>query len=139
MKQPTNTNGPRATVIPSSLLVSDIMLEHLQEFAISTWHQYNFGETRKIASNSLAKQLGINSNLVNLPSARANIRARIRLGIRGSSFLSGALRSLSGALRSLSGALRLLNGPLRFVNGFFYFTKSKIPNSWRWIVFLLDI
>ena len=63
----------------------------------------------KIASNSLAKQLGINSNLANLPSARANIRARIRLGIRGSSFLSGALRSLSGALR--------------FVNGFFYFTK----------------
>ena len=79
----------------------------------------------KIASNSLAKQLGINSNLTNLPSARANIRARIRLGIRGSSFLSGALRSLSGALR--------------FVNGFFYFTKSKMPNSWRWIVFLLGI
>ena len=69
----------------------------------------------KIASNSLAKQLGINSNLANLPSARANIRARIRLGIRGSSFLSGALRSLSGALR--------------FVNGFFYFTKSKMSNS----------
>ena len=86
----------------------------------------------KIASNSLAKQLGINSNLANLPSARANIRARIRLGIWGSSFLSGALRSLSGALRSLS-------EPLRFVNGFFYFTKSKMPNSWRWIVFLLDI
>ena len=73
---------------------------------------------KKIASNSLAKQLGINSNLVNLPSARANIRARIRLGIRGSSFLSG---------------------PLRFVNGFFYFTKSKMSNSWRWIVFLLGI
>ena len=72
----------------------------------------------KIAANSLAKQLGINSNL-------ANIRVRIRLGIRGSSFLSGDLRSLSG--------------PLRFVNGFFYFTKSKMPNSWRWIVFLLGI
>ena len=70
----------------------------------------------KIASNSLAKQLGINSNLANLPSARTNIRVRIRLGIRGSSFLSGALRSLSGALRSLS-------GPLRFVNEVFYFTK----------------
>ena len=70
----------------------------------------------KIVSNSLAKQLGINNNLANLPSARANMRARIRLGIRGSSFLSGPLRSLSGALRSLSGALR-------FVNGFFYFTK----------------
>ena len=80
----------------------------------------------KIASNSLAKQLGINNNLANLPSARANIRARIRLGIRGSWFLSGALRSLSGALRSLS-------GPLRFVNGFF------LSNSWRWIVFLLGI
>ena len=65
----------------------------------------------KIASNSLAKQLGINSNLANLPSARANIRARIRLGIRGSSFLSGALRSLSG--------------PLRFVNGFFLFYQVK--------------
>ena len=86
----------------------------------------------KIASNSLAKQLGINSNLANLTSARANIRARIRLGIRSSSFLSGALRSLSGALRSLS-------GPLRFVNGFFYFTKLKMQNSWRWIVFLLGI
>ena len=79
----------------------------------------------KIASNNLAKQLGINSNLANLLSARANIRAHIRLGIRGSSFFSGALRSLSG--------------PLRFVNGFFYFTKSKMSNSWRWIVFLLGI
>ena len=78
----------------------------------------------KIASNSLAKQLGINNNLANLPSARANMRARIRLGIRGSSFLSGALRSLNGALRSLSGSPR-------FVNGFFYFTKSKMSNSWR--------
>ena len=29
----------------------------------------------KIVSNSLAKQFGINSNLANLPSARANIRA----------------------------------------------------------------
>ena len=72
----------------------------------------------KIASNSLAKQLGINSNLANLPSARANIRARIRLGILGSSFLSGALRSLSGALRSLS-------GPLHFVNMFFLFYQIK--------------
>ena len=69
----------------------------------------------KIASNSLSKQLDINSNLANLSSARVNIRARIRLGIRSSSFLSGALHSLSG--------------PLRFVNGFFYFTKSKMSNS----------
>ena len=60
----------------------------------------------KIASNSLAKQLGINSNLANLPSARVYGLA-------------------SGALRSLSGALRSLSGPLRFVNGFFLFYQVK--------------
>ena len=106
------------------------LLEHLPEFAISTWHPYNFGKTKKIASNSLTKQLGINSNLANLSSARAYLRARIRLGIRGSSFLSGALRSLSGLFVRLAGLFVLLTG-------FFYFTKSKMPNSWRWIVFLL--
>ena len=64
----------------------------------------------KIASNSLAKQLGINSNLANLPSARANIRARIRLGIRGSSFLSGALCFLAGLFVRLAGLFVLLTG-----------------------------
>ena len=94
-------------------------LEHLQEFAISTWHPYNFGKTKK-TSNSLAKQLGINSNLANLPSARVYGSAS-----RAPRFLAGLFVRLAGLFIRLA--------------GFFYFTKLKIPNSLGWIAFLLGI
>ena len=107
-------------------------LEQLQQFPIPPPHPSFFGKLRK---NNLQQFPIPPPHLwqVRKNASPARIYARgIRLRIRGSSFLSGALRSLSGALRSLSGSLR-------FVNGFFYFTKSKIPNSWRLIVFLLGI
>jgi hypothetical protein len=51
----------------------------------------------KIASNSLAKQVDINSNLAYLPSARANIRARTRLAIAISSCMRDSWSRFSHA------------------------------------------
>jgi hypothetical protein len=56
-------------------------LEQLQQFGKPTWHSYNFGKTKKLASNSLANQLGKNRNLAKLTSPRAYMRARIVVAI----------------------------------------------------------
>jgi hypothetical protein len=58
-----------------------VILEQLQQFAKPTWHPYNFGKTRKLASNSLTNQLGKNRNLAKLTSPRAYMRARIVVAI----------------------------------------------------------
>lgn len=47
--------------------------KHLQEFAILTWHPYNFSKTRK---NSLQQFGKTNSKLAKTSPQRANIRAR---------------------------------------------------------------
>jgi hypothetical protein len=49
--------------------------------AKSTWHPYNFGKTEKLASNSLANQLGKNRNLAKLTSPCACMRAQIVVAI----------------------------------------------------------
>jgi hypothetical protein len=56
-------------------------LEQLQQFGKLTWHPYNFGKQEKLASNSLANQLGKNRNLAKLTSPRAYMRAPIVVGI----------------------------------------------------------
>jgi hypothetical protein len=58
-----------------------MFLEQFQQFDKPTWHPYNFGKTRKLASNSLANQLGKNRNLAKLTSQRAYMRARIVVAI----------------------------------------------------------
>jgi hypothetical protein len=49
--------------------------EQLQQFGKPTWHSSNFGKTRKLASNSLANQLGKNRNLAKLTSPHAYMLA----------------------------------------------------------------
>ena len=86
----------------------------------------------KTTSNSFPSLLPIFGKFGKTPPQRAYMRA-------GYDFASGALRFLAGLFVRLAGLFVRLAGLFVLLTGFFYFTKSKMANSWRWIVFLLDI
>jgi hypothetical protein len=49
--------------------------KQLQQFGKPNWHLFNFGKTKKMASNSLANQLSKNRNLAKLSSPHVYMRA----------------------------------------------------------------
>jgi hypothetical protein len=62
------------------LQINHTVLEQLQQFGKPTWHII-LAKQEKLASNSLANQLGKNRNLAKLTSPRAYMRARIMVVI----------------------------------------------------------
>jgi hypothetical protein len=107
-----------------------VFLEHLQEFAKSTWHPSIIGKTEKI----VLQQFGILnfSNLANLPPPRAYLRAERE---RASGFTCKFKRDSS----FLSGALRFLTGLFVRLADLFLFYQVQMTNSWKESIFSLVI